>query len=382
MKILSCLAFLLSISCSAMAQDDATVDLLQTPYSPAANLIGTSPSDVQAFTDPSAFALSIQQASKNLSSFPGNYAVDIAPAWLFFGKNISYKSFTEPDKKSNIAAHIWQSLVISAATRSADSATEGTGIGLAFKCSIVRGKLLPTTLQQSDATLDLLRKVHAVIEEEVDEAKATEAYQKADEAGDTQTQMDIINAAQIRGESKAVEARKALENAVKAINFKRYGFKLDLAGGLSFRFPNDIFEKGRINKSGLWLTLGYETPKGFTAVGIVRYLYNDNQLFADENELIHVGDLATLDAGARIIYAAPQSKFAASFEGVYRSVVSRTDVATTWRATLNLEYDVSINKKISFALGRDFDGSFQKEGNLIAALNLILGFGNKRFKSN
>jgi len=45
---------------------------------------------------------------------------------------------------------------------------------------------------------------------------------------------------------------------------------------------------------------------------------------------------------------------------------------------LNTSYDLGDNKIITFNLGRDFDGTVTKDGNLVAALNLVLGLGSVR----
>ena len=48
------------------------------------------------------------------------------------------------------------------------------------------------------------------------------------------------------------------------------------------------------------------------------------------------------------------------------------------RFTLNLGYEIFKNKLVTFNLGKDFDKNFETGGNLIATLNLILGFGSMR----
>jgi len=45
---------------------------------------------------------------------------------------------------------------------------------------------------------------------------------------------------------------------------------------------------------------------------------------------------------------------------------------------VNAEYDLGTNRKLTFAFGRDFDGTISKGGNLVAMINLIAGFGGDR----
>ncbi|MFZ1694551.1 MAG: hypothetical protein WAT74_15245, partial [Flavobacteriales bacterium] len=49
-----------------------------------------------------------------------------------------------------------------------------------------------------------------------------------------------------------------------------------------------------------------------------------------------------------------------------------------WRMVLNAQYAFMPNRLLTFSFGRDFDGAVTKDGNLIAALNLLVGLGNKR----
>ena len=42
------------------------------------------------------------------------------------------------------------------------------------------------------------------------------------------------------------------------------------------------------------------------------------------------------------------------------------------------DYDLGNNRKLTVAFGRDFDGTVSKSGNVIAALNFLAGFGNRK----
>ena len=67
-----------------------------------------------------------------------------------------------------------------------------------------------------------------------------------------------------------------------------------------------------------------------------------------------------------------------SAEAIYRSVLGKSVIDPSWRLVLNAEYNLGANRKLTFAFGRDFDGTISKAGNLIAAINFIAGFGNDR----
>src|SRR5688572_14620568 len=111
--ILFSTAFMLLVFANAEAQQDSvSLDLLRAPASPAANLIGISPSQVEKPSDPAAFAVSIQNATNNFSQLPSSYAVDFAPAWLFAGNRIDLNEFLS---NNNMGKTLWQSLVVSSA---------------------------------------------------------------------------------------------------------------------------------------------------------------------------------------------------------------------------------------------------------------------------
>ena len=168
-----------------------------------------------------------------------------------------------------------------------------------------------------------------------------------------------------------------LKKIAQNIDFARHGWKIDIAGGMSANYPDLQFNNGKISKGGGWITWGYETEKGFSALSILRYLYNPDQIFADDKHVLMQDNLSTFDAGLRILYD-NHEKFTFSGEYIYRSVLQKTNVNPTWRYTINADYKVGKNKLLTLAVGRDYDGTFNKDGNLIAALNLLLGFGNNR----
>src|ERR1700712_3083158 len=89
------------------------INILKAPSSPSADLIGISPDDIQRPTDPSAFTVSLLNATNNLTVIPSSYAVDFAPAWLFKGQRITYNDFNSNTLKNNL----WQTFDISFAVK-------------------------------------------------------------------------------------------------------------------------------------------------------------------------------------------------------------------------------------------------------------------------
>ncbi|WP_449401612.1 hypothetical protein [Chryseobacterium wanjuense] len=64
-----------------------------------------------------------------------------------------------------------------------------------------------------------------------------------------------------------------------------------------------------------------------------------------------------------------------SGECIYRSILNKSDYESSWKFLLNFEYEVAKNQRLTFSFGRDFDGEYKKDGNVIVALNLLIGLG-------
>ena len=176
-------------------------------------------------------------------------------------------------------------------------------------------------------------------------------------------------------------ANKNLKRLATGLKITRKGPFLDFATGLVLDFPDDRFDNSRVAKAGAWLTGGYENgAKGLSVLGIGRYLYQPDKIFADDSGKIKSKNISTLDGGARLAYTGAQGKFSVSAEAIYRSVLNDNVIKPSWRFTFNAEYSVGFNQKLTFALGRNFNGTITKNGNLIAALNFIKGFGGTNKK--
>ena len=153
----------------------------------------------------------------------------------------------------------------------------------------------------------------------------------------------------------------------------------DFATGVVVDFPDNRFNYSLVSKAGAWLTGGYEGGNDKPSfLGIVRYLYQPDKIFADDGGVLKTNNISTFDAGARLLIKGAGGKFIGSAEGIYRSVLKKNTVDPNWRFILNVEYDVGFNQKLTFAFGKNFDGAVSKKGNLIAALNFIKAFGGQK----
>jgi hypothetical protein len=397
MRKLITLLLLFVVSAASAQQiksDSITLDLLKAPSSPAFNLLGISPSQIDRPTDLNAFKLSVQNATNNFSKFPNSYSVEIAPASLLKLKNQTLDKLNSTQFKDVFP----QSLSISFGTTQAsridpttkDSASY-TRLGLGIKFSLVRPKW-------SDATAKLFNNLKSAQLSVLNEIQISTHQKNLRDSVkkytlDTTKRKVFLDSLATLTEQYAVQLNqqiqdsvkyKALYNAANKFMIERKGFFLDFAGGLAIDFPTDQFDYSIVNKAGAWITTGYEGGNNeFSILGIGRYLYQPDQILADPTGTFKSDKISTLDFGERLLYNGYQGKFTASVETIYRSILNKnTPIDPSWRCVLNLEYNVGTNQKITFAFGKDFDNTITKSGNLITALNYIIGFGSTKRISN
>ena len=401
---------------NAQTEIDTTikVDLLKAPSSPASNLLGMATSDIDKPTDVSAFMLSLQTATNSFNKLPSNYAVDIAPYW-FFKNSKKGDITTEGFRKSSGKDVFKQTLVISFAFRNPDSTEtdlngRSTYGGLGFKFSIFRGnydtvtnKALADIKALQDIKLRNLGKKMAEYVASTDsviidldkkrknllkgfklkspEERArimTEVNQIGDQRAEKLKEIaesDFSTADSVLANS---ELDKAIQQIAASFQTARVGWTWDIAGGASTEFRNKNFGNSKLYNAGLWTTIGYTDTVYGAGLLLLRVLHNPDRIFAKDNAASDIDDILTFDAGLRYIYSKPQSKFGASLEAIYRSVLTSGTIDPSWRLIFNADYAIWPNQKLTFSFGRNFDGTITKDGNLIAALTFLTGFGNKR----
>lgn len=380
---------------------EVSLDMLQSPTSPAANMIGISDGQIERPTDPADFMIMLNQASSNFSGLPTSFAVDVAPAWLFYGQQIDMDQYLD----STVAKSIAQSFVLSLATRTVDSLGEEssdvaslTQVSMGFKFSLLRGKVGSETIQSLARLREARGTLLSGFSARLDQAEEGDAQFQA-----LKKQADSIRTANIpiaqkrellapiqekiekatevlmdKVKEEMAEEFEMLKKTAEKVSFKRYGFKVDIAAGWVFDFPKQNFDKLDLSRAGAWLTLGNEWKSGASLFGMARYLYSPEAILADDSGNIDTEDVQTFDAGLRFNYEVERSKFSFGGEGLYRSALNVEEIDPSWRFTLNAAYDLGKNKKLTLVFGRDFDGLVTKDGNLIAALNLLIGLGGNR----
>jgi hypothetical protein len=395
----------------ASAQYDTTIkiDLLRAPSSPASTLLGLSNSDIEKPTDVSSFMASLRNATSNFTSIPKSFAIDFAPFKMLGGKYLDTK-YLENNKH-----RFRQTSVVSLAFNTVeknDSVINSVGktqIGIGFKFALARGRLSAETrnafaaiykLQETDeellrdiitndpVSLDLKNKKNQLFRQlkfynginakaQVDSIKNLIAENKVLDSIRTDLITNDSNYQQRAKALKIDDLNAKIKKEVDKIKLERFGFNLDFSAGTVMDFLNNKVNNSYITKSGAWLTGGYTDEKTSSSLlFIVRYLYNPKTSFADPN--LKVENLHTLDFGGRIVATLMEKKLLLSGEVIYRSILNKANATSSSRLIFNAEYEVGLNKRLTFSFGKNFDGETYKGGNIISSLNLLVGFGKEK----
>lgn len=381
----------------AQESNEEGVDLLKAPASPAAQLLNFAPSIIERPTDLSSFWLSLNNATSNLTKLPTSYAIDFLPASLFKSRSITLKDL----QSKNTGQIFWQTLDISLGYKSEEDSIgqvfSRTAIGIKF--SFVRPKWTEETYRKYKHLSELQSRITEEVEVADEEIEADSVYKEKVNERRKVREKHGMNSPQYDAVNKEIELMRdslldrfrtekiiknnatytELKKQAREFTIEREGPFLDFAGGFAVRFPTNDLGYSFADNAGAWLTGGYEGGnQSLSIYGVTRYLYQPEQIYADPGNTISTKNISTLDFGARLLYAAKDDKFNLSFESIYRSVLNKSIIDPSWRLAFSAEYDMGFNQKLTFNFGRDFDGVITKGGNLIAALNFIAGFGNKK----
>lgn len=401
-------------------QKEIKLDLLKAPSSPASALLGFAVSDIEKPTDLSDFMLSVQSASSSYTKLPSSYAVDIAPFYLFRNKGADFSTTGKNGLQSTrFKDYFRQSFVVSLALRNPDSAfnnfkPSSTYGALGLKFAIIRPQYNTETKQKLNSIYEKQRTLLMIYKIGLEEKRKSARYEylgirniylldsiahlpylteeekkthavammedTSSEFGKNELEKSELNMGfkkDIQGElAKQSKLEADLQEEAKTFTGHREGLSVDIAGGLSTEFRDKRFDNSKIFNSGVWSTFGYNWANGSSVLGLARYLYNPDEVFALDNMKNEVTNLSTFDTGLRFIYT--KGKFGGGAEAVYRSILSSGTIKPSWRLVANADYALADNQKIIFSFGRNFDGTLTKNGNLVAALTLLFGFGTNR----
>lgn len=401
------LILLFGIKVNAQEKEAASLDQLNAPASPAFNLLDISPNTIERPTNPTDFALSLSNASENFSVIPKNYAIEFAPGWLFNSKNITYQDFID-DK--NIWKNIMQTAIVSAGTRAQVETTDTTSFfqtAFALKFSVKRGNVGDDYKKWNELVNQNLQSVtqylNALQADTLNSDPDYLSYKKLlndplissndnllNEIAKLMTvrQIYLDSILKIKVYVNYKEQLDELKKLAANANFDRYGWKLDLATGLVINYPKNSWSDGSVSRFAVWATGGYCSKDQFCALGVLRFK-NDyySSYLNDTGVPINNVNISSLDLGGRVLKDFAK-KFTISFEYALRIPVVYNKSQLTAnnisypenqnRYIFTLNYKVAKNQNLSFTYGKSFDMPGQFSGDLVAALNFMMGFGSTR----
>jgi hypothetical protein len=375
--------------------DTVNINLLNAPVNPAFNLMGLSPAEIDRPTDLNSFQLSVLTATNGFTQLPTNYAVELSPAAIFTPHTQTLKNLAIGDFGNTL----WQSLSISAAISRSDKEDKETAdensftkLGFGLKVSLIKNKAkyIDSFYYQLNKTKEEYTKLY---KKHFDfDKRLQEIEKKMEDKTTPDSQIEQLNAE--RTQRRNAIFKKIKDDSTTALNeyaakfkeftkerlkFDRQGGFLDFATGIALDFPDNRFNYSLVSKAGAWLTGGYDNSrKGISALGIARVLFQPDKIFADDNGTLNSKDITTFDIGGKLAVTAMKGKFSFNTEYIRRAVLTKNSIPSSWRLVFNTEYDVGFNQKLTLSLGRNFDGTITKDGNIIAAINFIKGFGSSK----
>lgn len=365
------------------------IDQLKAPQTPAAVMLGIAESEITRPSDVSDFIASLRQATSGFTSVPLNYAIEFSPHWIWNKKTSDAKSFLSNDIGNNIK----HSFTISVANNNNDvqSISQGpirnTAIATGIRFSFLRGNISDSTKAKLNTVNQYMasknktasQSSQATMIEDLNKIMLTkiEAVEQIANLTEAQKQTKIDSIVQYYETHKSTLTAQAFDQPdiddkiheiLEALEFERKGWKLDFNSAIAWRFPDQSYSRRALDQTGAWLSGGYEFQNNISILCLLRYQY-----FSD-NALIGRTKNSALDGGARLLYT--RSKFTLSAELVYRNNIDIED--QKYKYLINLDYKIGDNQKLNLSFGKDFNGVFTKDGNVISALNFLMGFGNKR----
>jgi hypothetical protein len=374
---------------------------LKTPASPAFQLLGIAPTDVERPTTPRAFAVSLLSTLQQSDTvLPNEFAMEVAPYWLVPRNGLDFSTYINPGPAQSVR----QTFSISVASSKAKVPTGSTAggvmdIGVGFRTSPWAGKAgsnvekLRSTIFVSltqasvvDALLaqtgtptgtvpteiaTIIGQLRAAPHPGLTNAQATAIFDAITEAlsaalGATGNDA-VMRTALLQLKTVGDAARKKAALDLQTANQKRLGFTMDIAGAVVARTRDAQDTDTRVTREGLWSTIGY-SDQAVSVLGVVRYVGNTEEPSPRSN---------LLDTGLRVI--GNRGDLTVSFEALRRSDFSSTRAMdSTFKAVVNIEYKISQDVSITSTFGRDFgDTRLGRIGSTVSLLGVSFGLGSR-----
>ncbi len=421
-KPITCVVFLcFSLFAAAQNEDNGTQELainsLSAPASPGSIILGVNPADIQKPTDLTGLMVSLRNATDNFSQLPVSFAIDIAPAWLFNNRKITYADFIS-NKKAFLQTLTFSYAQLSQKDENYNGLKQGLGLSFslirpAIKDSVYLQKIssinqhLKLLLNANDSLLKIKKESNALYQQLETQIKDFQNKLISIESKDNPTLDDTVAAASIESQillvialkdeldNKLLESVKketdemhqsdieSLKKLSESITPVRKGFFLNIAGGTLAKY--DDFKAGNagFTNTALWLTAGWDgNGKDYTGKSTFSMLLLSRFIYDNVDEWYKSGNIKnynTFDNGLRVAYTSSNQKFLISAEAISRKLF-KTTASSSWvyKYLLNAQWAFGFNQVLTFTYGRDFNNHLTKDGNVIGYLNFVQGLFSKK----
>lgn len=309
----------LCISQQLFSEDNDQFNLLNNNTSPAFMILGVSNTEVARPTNLKTFTTSLQSATNGFTQIPNNFSFEVKP----WPKNSTLSNGNEH-------------------------------VSFSFGFSKDQAVVIENQAKFSlGFNIDLIS-AEGAVEEKINKYVNANALLSLKKNALANIQANSINL------------------TLDKLDIDKIGWFWTLSGGISWQIDSTSFNKVRSSRSGLWTTFGYESIDftGFSFLGVAKYFYDPNYLYFNEQNMPANIQSNQADFGIRALYK--HKKFFASLEYVYKLRDEIIDgLANTDKYVANFSYDLGNNNKLTLTLGKNFDNTVTKEGNLISMFNFI-----------
>ncbi|WP_417610610.1 hypothetical protein [Owenweeksia hongkongensis] len=387
---------------------EVNLDAMGTPTTPAFQVMGTSPSEIEKPATAAEFVIAIQNASDNFSTFPTNFGIAFTPFWWTNGKELDF----EEEFSSENKMRLWRHLQVSLGTvGGAGGIEDNWRYALGLRTNLLEGKINPDSRKAYDALLEksanaynkaldernsgdaVLQNLYLKKEEYLTEKKEISNQYPPDSAmgAEVRIRYEVVKALIKETQDAIAERQKELDDTplpedpqlIKELNaamqklYVRYGWKWDLGAGGAYDFVDNKLDSSKLYRAGVWTNFGYSLKGNekhqWTFLGAARYYYYDQVIYALENQTVLIDNMGAIDAGVRVVLDA--KKLSISLEALYRMGLN-DNFEDTYKINALANYRFSENRSVYVSAGNDFnETSVGGPKQLRVYIGLNLGYG-------
>ena len=350
----------------------ADFDKLHTPDSPAAVILGVSPTEIQRPGTPTAVAATLGGFLSDGFNIPKNLAVELAPYWLF-----PHRYLTAHDYQEGGARNIYRTLTLSIASKQTDRQSvdvagvtskltdSNLGVGL-------RMRLVGFSPYQSKTCTDQVQALKSAAQEmagtyvvpQAEEARLREKYGFG--TPEYQAGFEALRekgkAEQEKAYASLTQIQSKLDKRCFDVAASTQGWSSDFAAAGDFYFAESKATKSasQLSSGAAWLTLAYASDM---TSGVVLGRYAARKVAGDWQNVA--------DGGLRLILKG--KTYALSGEGIARWRVTGSDKGWTYKVDIAVEYAIRDQIWATVVFGKNYDSD--QPGSIFSLANLSYGFG-------